>query len=86
MKTKYEMLFVPFGVIIAFLFILNLFFSLVAGAISAPEEEHMSYAALLFVHLQMQQLLSFLEAAKWTVGAFLVHLVEGWLTLHPIHT
>ena len=80
------MLVVPFGVIIAFLFILNLFFSLVAGAISAPEEEHMSYAALLLIHFQIQQLFSFLEAAKWTVGAFLVHLLEGWLALHPNHT
>ncbi|PON80229.1 DEAD-box ATP-dependent RNA helicase [Parasponia andersonii] len=32
-------------------------FSLVAGAISAPEEEHMSYAALLLAHLHVQQLL-----------------------------
>lgn len=72
------MLFVPFGVIIVFKkFILNLFFWLVAGAISAPEEEHMSYAAMLLVHLQMLQLFSFLEAAKWTVGAFLGHLLEG---------
>ncbi|KAK6160945.1 hypothetical protein DH2020_004326 [Rehmannia glutinosa] len=40
------------------------------SAISAPEEEHMSYAAVLCSYL-CNNYTEFFEAAKWTVGAYI---------------